>query len=518
MATSKKNLNLSESKKIAAEILDRIKKYQTVPMMQRVGNVLTVGDGVAYVSGLSQVQNSELVKFPGDIYGVTLNLEKNRVGVIILGDWTRIKEGDEVTSTGNLLSVPVGEELLGRVLDPLGRPIDGKGKLSLKKLFPVEKIAPDVTKRHPVNTPVQTGIMAIDSMIPIGRGQRELIIGDRGVGKTAIVLDTIINQKRENLICIYVAIGQKASRIAQLIAQLKKYDALDYSIVVAATASDPASYQYLAPYVGCAIGEYFLEKGKDALIIYDDLSKHAWAYRQISLILRRPSGREAYPGDIFYLHSRLLERACRLDEKFGGGSLTALPIIETQAGDLSSYIPTNVISITDGQIYLEGDLFYAGIRPAINVGLSVSRVGGNAQVKAMKQVAGSLRLDLAQFRALASFSQFAADLDPQTRMQLERGTRLQELLKQSQYQPVPIEQQIVLIFTGTAGFLDDVPVAEISLIKKELVNYLTLTQGTLLKAIKKEKKLTGEMTNQLKKVLTDFKKQYIKLEEKEKSK
>lgn len=492
---------------IAQEILARIKKYEVTPKTQRVGSVLSVSDGVAYVSGLTQVQSSELVKFPQNIYGVTLNLERSRVGVIIIGDWSKISEGDEVVSTGKLLSIPVGEELLGRIVDPLGRTLDGKGSLSLKKSYPIEKIAPDVTKRHPVNTPVQTGVMAIDSLIPIGRGQRELIIGDRGVGKTAVVLDTIINQKNEDLVCIYVAIGQKTSRIAQVVDLLKKYGAMEYTIVVAASAADPASYQYLAPYAGCTIGEYFLDKGKDALVIYDDLSKHAWAYRQISLILRRPSGREAYPGDIFYLHSKLLERACRLDEKYGGGSLTALPIIETQAGDFSSYIPTNVISITDGQLYLEGDLFYAGIRPAINVGLSVSRVGGNAQVKAMKQVAGSLRLELAQYRALASFSQFASDLDPQTRAQLERGARLQELLKQPQYSPVAVEEQVVLIFAASNGYLDDLAIHEISDFKKQILEFIKSQDNKLLKQIKKEKKMSEEITKSLTKVLDEFKKQ-----------
>lgn len=495
-------------KSIAGEIISRIEKYQVKYSSQKIGNVLKVSDGVCYISGLSQVQTLEIIKFPGNIYGVTLNLEKNQVGAIILGDWSAISEGDEVTATGRLLSVPVGKELIGRVIDPLGNPLDGKGKLNLSKYNPVEKIAPDVTKRYPVNTPVQTGIISIDSMIPIGRGQRELIIGDRGVGKTQIVLDTIINQKKEKLVCIYVAIGQKSSRIAQVIDQLTKHQAMDYTIVVSASAADPVSFQYLAPFAGCAIGEYFMEKGMDALVVYDDLSKHAWAYRQISLILRRPSGREAYPGDIFYLHSRLLERACRVDEKYGGGSLTALPIIETQAGDVSAYIPTNVISITDGQIYLESDLFYAGIRPAINVGLSVSRVGGNAQIKALRQVAGSLRLDLAQYRALASFSQFASDLDPATRQQLERGNRLQELLKQAQFSPLPIEEQIVVIFAGTQGFFDQIPVEQISLIKKELLEYFRENYNKLLINIKKEGKLSDELTADLKKTILLFLKKH----------
>ncbi len=498
---------VSETKVIAEEILARIKKYTPAVKAQRVGEVLSVADGVAYVSGLSEVRSSELVRFPKDIYGVTLNLEKNKVGIIILGDWTKISQGDEVLATGQLLSIPVGEDLLGRVVDPLGRPLDGGGPIPAKKHYPIEKIAPDVIKRRPVNTPVQTGIMAIDSLIPIGRGQRELIIGDRGVGKTALVLDTIINQKNENLICIYVAIGQKTSRIAQVIDYLKKYEAFPYTIVVAASAADPVSYQYLAPYAGCAIGEYFLDQGKDALVIYDDLTKHAWAYRQISLILRRPSGREAYPGDIFYLHSKLLERACRLDEAYGGGSLTALPIIETQAGDFSAYIPTNVISITDGQIYLEADLFYAGIRPAINIGLSVSRVGGNAQIKAMKQVAGSLRLDLAQYRALASFSQFAADLDKETKAQLERGARLQELLKQVQFAPIPVEEQVILIFAATNGYLDDLAIHQIADFKKNFLDFVKARYSKVLKVIKKAKKLEEETIKTLKKVLNEYKQQ-----------
>ncbi len=500
----------SRNNSVKEEILKRISKYETSAKTQRVGTVVKISDGVAYVDGLSSVKNSEIVKFSNEIYGVTLNLEKDYVGTIILGDWTKIAEGDEVAATGSLLSIPVGEDMIGRVVDPMGRTIDGKGKLNLKTRNPIEKIAPDVTMRHPVNTPVQTGIMAIDAMIPIGRGQRELIIGDRGVGKTAITMDTIINQKGQDLICIYVAIGQKTSRIAQVIDQLRKFRAMDYTIVVSASASDPASYQYLAPYAGCAIGEYFLQKGKDALVIYDDLSKHAWAYRQISLILRRPSGREAYPGDIFYLHSKLLERACRLDSKYGGGSLTALPIIETQAGDLSAYIPTNVISITDGQLYLEADLFYAGIRPAINVGLSVSRVGGNAQTKAMKQVAGKLRLDLAQYRALASFSQFASDLDPITRSQLERGVRIQEILKQPQYSPVPLEEQVVLIYAGTEGLLDDISLESITSFKERLIEYVRVQESGLLKTISKERKLDDKLIKELRQAVEEFRKTFDK--------
>ncbi|MBI2029129.1 F0F1 ATP synthase subunit alpha [Candidatus Gottesmanbacteria bacterium] len=503
---------MAQSKNITSYILESIKKYQPSSTTKRVGQVIAVSDGVAYASGLHEVAYSELVKFQNGVYGVTLNLEKTKVGVIILGEWTGISEGTEVEATGKLLSVPVGDELIGRVVDPLGRAIDGKGRLNLKKFNPIEKIAPDVTKRYPVTTPVQTGIMAIDGMIPVGRGQRELIIGDRGVGKTAIVLDTIINQKKQNLVCIYVAIGQKTSRIAQVVDSLNKYGAMDYTIVVSASAADPASYQYLAPYTGCAIGEYFLDKGKDALVIYDDLSKHAWAYRQISLILRRPSGREAYPGDIFYLHSRLLERACRLDQKYGGGSLTALPIIETQAGDVSAYIPTNVISITDGQIFLEGDLFYAGIRPAINVGISVSRVGGNAQIKAMKQVAGSMRLDLAQYRALASFSQFASDLDPKTRAQLDRGIRMQELLKQPQYEPTPVNIQVAIIYAANKGMFDLVSVDKVAKLKEEFISFIK-TENKILKAIINEQKVSSDIEKSLDNAIDKFQKQYMPIEQ-----
>ncbi len=394
----------SDTATITKEIIEKLKNYTPSVSVGFKGEVREISDGVAKILGLPNLSYSEMVEFPQSTLGVAINLEEDEIGTIVLGDYLHIKEGDQVKGTGRLLSIGVSEKLIGRVIDPLGKPLDGKPAVSTKTFYPIEKIAPGVTKRQPVNTPLQTGIKAIDSMIPIGRGQRELIIGDRGTGKTAITIDTIINQKDQNVICIYVAIGQKASRVAGIIDTLQKYDALDHTIIVAANASDPASLQYVAPYTGCAIGEYFMDQGKDALVIYDDLSKHAWAYRQISLILRRPSGREAYPGDVFYLHSRLLERACRLNKEEGGGSLTALPIIETQAGDMSAYIPTNVISITDGQIYLESDLFYAGIRPAINVGTSVSRVGGAAQIKAMKQVAGKLRLDLAQYRELAAFS------------------------------------------------------------------------------------------------------------------
>jgi len=463
---------------------------------------------VAEITGLSKVSNQELVEFPQKIFGLVFNLEKDKVGAIVLGDWKKLRQGDEVLSTSELLSIPVGEELIERVINPLGQPLDGRGRIKTKKFYPIEKIAPGVTLREPVNNPVQTGIKAIDSMIPIGRGQRELIIGDRGTGKTALCLDTIINQKGKDLICIYVAIGQKSSRIARVVDSLKKYQALSHTVVVAANASDPASWQYLAPYAGCAIGEYFLDQGKDALVIYDDLTKHAWAYREISLVLRRPSGREAYPGDIFYLHSRLLERACKLSKKYGGGSLTALPIIETQAGDLSAYIPTNVISITDGQIYLESDLFYAGIRPAVNVGLSVSRVGGAAQIRAMKQVTGKLRLDLAQYRELAAFTQFTAELDPKTKALIERGARMVELLKQGQFEPLEVEKQVALIFAGTEGLLDDVNVNKMEEFETKYLEFLDKFYPSLLRQISKEKKLKTEVSEALKRAVLEFKEKY----------
>lgn len=491
--------------------VDLIRKLKTsVPSLEMgfTGKVLEVADGVAKISGLRDVAYSEMVEFTGGIKGVAINLEEEQVGVIVLGDYLKIREGQEVKGTGKLLSVGVGETLIGRTIDPLGNPLDGKGAIEIKTYYPIEKIAPGVTKRTPVNTPLQTGLKAVDSMIPIGRGQRELIIGDRATGKTALVLDTIINQKEENVVCIYVAIGQKASRVAQIIDILKRHQSLGHTIIVAANASDSASLQYLAPYAGCAIGEYFMDKGKDALVIYDDLTKHAWAYRQISLVLRRPSGREAYPGDIFYLHSRLLERACRLSNQFGGGSLTALPIIETQAGDVSAYIPTNVISITDGQIYLESDLFYAGVRPAINVGLSVSRVGGAAQVKGMKQVAGRLRLDLAQYRELAAFVQFASDLDEKTKAQIERGSRMVELLKQRQFIPMSVEKQIALLFAAASGYLDDVSLPRISEFEAKYLEYMQTVHSTLFKKIKKAGSLSPELMEDLKKAIEDFKKNF----------
>ncbi|OGG13018.1 F0F1 ATP synthase subunit alpha [Candidatus Gottesmanbacteria bacterium RIFCSPHIGHO2_01_FULL_39_10] len=494
--------------KITQDILKRLKSYSPQVSSGFQGTVTSVGDGVARVTGLANLAYSEMVEFPHGVEGVAINLEEDEIGVIILGDYLKINEGDKVKGTGRLLSVGVSDKLVGRVIDPLGKPLDGKPAVSSQKLYPIEKIAPGVTQRQPVNTPLQTGLKAIDSMIPIGRGQRELIIGDRGTGKTAVGIDTIINQKDENVICIYVAIGQKTSRIAQIVDVLARNGALDHTIIVSAAASEPASLQYIAPYTGTAIGEYFMDKGQDALVIFDDLSKHAWAYRQISLILRRPSGREAYPGDIFYLHSRLLERACRLNKENGGGSLTALPIIETQAGDISAYIPTNVISITDGQIFLEPDLFYAGVRPAINVGISVSRVGGSAQVKAMKQVAGKLRLDLAQYRELAAFAQFSTDLDTATKNQLERGSRMVELLKQKQYVPLSVEKQIVLIYAGTFGFLDDIPLTKIAEFESKYLEYMESVHKKLLSEIKKEAKIGEANEEKLKKAITDFKKSF----------
>jgi len=456
----------------AAEIADIIRRQiediETTIDMSEVGTVISVGDGIARIYGLDGVMAGELLEFPQEVFGLALNLEDDNVGCVLMGEVHLVQEGDEVRRTKRILDIPVGPGLVGRVVDPLGRPLDGKGPVDSAERYPLERIAPGVVERQPVKEPMQTGIMAIDSMIPIGRGQRELIIGDRQTGKTAVILDTIINQKGTGNICIYVAIGQKASTVAQVVAILEKHGAMDHTIVVAATASQPAPLQYLAPYAGCALGEYFLYNSGHAVCFYDDLTKHAQAYREISLLLRRPPGREAYPGDVFYLHSRLLERAAKLHESKGGGSLTALPVIETQMGDVSAYIPTNVISITDGQIYLETDLFYAGQRPAVNVGLSVSRVGGNAQIKAMKSIAGSLRLDLAQYRELAAFAQFGSDLDKTTQNQLARGERLMEILKQGQYVPVAVELQIVSIFTATKGFLDQMTVSAIGAFEPHL--------------------------------------------------
>jgi F-type H+-transporting ATPase subunit alpha len=496
---------------IVSIIKHQIEHFESTVALANVGTVVEVGDGIARIHGLEKVGYHELLQFPHDIMGLALNLEEDNVGAIILGDCSQIKEGDEVRATGKVVEVPVGEALLGRVVDPLGRPRDGKGAIRTTKTRPVERVAPDVTKRRPVDTPVMTGIKAIDSMIPIGRGQRELIIGDRFTGKSAIVLDTIIAQKGGDLFCIYVAIGQKASKVAQVVASLEKHGAMEHTIVVTADASDPAPLQYLAPYSGCAMGEEFMEQGKDALIIYDDLYKHAWAYRQLSLLLRRPPGREAYPGDVFYLHSRLLERAAKLAPEYGGGSLTALPIIETQAGDISAYIPTNVISITDGQIYLETDLFNAGIRPAINVGLSVSRVGSAAQYKAMRQVAARLRLELAQFRELQAFAQFgAADLDKATRDQLERGRRITEALKQPQFSPMSLGKQVMIIYAATNGYLDDVPVDEITSWEARFHKFMEAYHPEVEQKINTEKEMKPETEEALKAAILEFKKSITK--------
>ncbi|MGQ9586454.1 MAG: F0F1 ATP synthase subunit alpha [Anaerolineae bacterium] len=490
---------------IAARIKEQIIRFEAPTEEVDVGRVLEVGDGIARVSGLSGALVSELLAFPHGVMGIAFNLEVDEVGVILMGEDTLIREGDLVRSTGQIASVPVGEALIGRVVNALGEPVDGKGPIRTDKRRPVERIAPNVVRRKSVDTPVQTGIKAIDSMIPIGRGQRELIIGDRQTGKTALAIDTIINQKGKDLICIYVAIGQKQAQVAQVVATLEKYGAMDHTIVVVASASEPAALQYLAPYAGCAMGEEFMEQGKDALIVYDDLLKHAWAYRQVSLLLRRPPGREAFPGDVFYLHSRLLERAAKMHPNYGGGSLTALPIIETQAGDVSAYIPTNVISITDGQIYLESDLFYAGIRPAVNAGLSVSRVGGAAQTKAMKQVAGRLRIEHAQYRELAAFAQFGADLDKATRDQLERGGRIQEVLKQPQYQPLPLANQVCILYTVIYGYLDDVPIPKIQAFEAAFHQFMDTAHPEILQDIESRKVLSEETEAALKAAIQEFK-------------
>jgi len=497
---------MARAQDIAYVIKQQIEQFGAVVSQVDVGTVVEVGDGIAHIHGLSGVKYNELLEFPHGVIGLALNLEEDSVGAILLGEYAEIKEGDEVKCTGRIVEVPAGEGMIGRVVNPLGQPIDGKGPISYESTRPVEIIAPNVVLRKSVDTPVQTGIKAIDSMIPIGRGQRELIIGDRSTGKTAIALDTIINQKGGDLICIYVAIGQKASKVVQTVATLEEYGAMEHTIVVAANSAESAALQYLAPYAGCAFGEEFMEKGRDALVIYDDLSKHAWAYRQISLLLRRPAGREAYPGDVFYLHSRLLERSAKLADEKGGGSLTALPIIETQANDISAYIPTNVISITDGQIYLETELFNAGIRPAMNVGLSVSRVGGNAQLKAMRKVAGRLRMELAQYREMATFAQFGtADLDRATRMQLERGQRSTEILKQPQYKPVPVENQVMILYAVTNGYLDDVPVSAIRDAEEAFQKYMETNHPDVGKTIASEKTLSDETEEKLKKALDAFK-------------
>ncbi|MFA4831078.1 MAG: F0F1 ATP synthase subunit alpha [Patescibacteria group bacterium] len=468
---------------IINELKKNIASFEKTVQVEEIGAVIEVGDGIARMNGLTKCQSQEMLEFPGGTFGVALNLEEETVGAIILGDYHHIKEGDTVKRTGKILSVPVGEAVIGRVVNTLGQPIDGKGEIKANKFYPMERIAPGVMTRQPVTRPVQTGIKAIDALIPIGRGQRELIIGDRQTGKTAVAIDAIINQKGKDMICIYVAVGQKESKVARIMAELEKHGAMEYTIIVMAGASDPAPMTYLAPYAGVAMAEYFADQGKDVLCVYDDLTKQAWAYREISLLLRRPPGREAYPGDVFYLHSRLLERACCLNKENGGGSITALPIIETQAGDVTAYIPTNVISITDGQIFLETDLFYKGIRPALNVGLSVSRVGGAAQIKSMKKVAGKLKMSLAQFRELEAFSQFASDLDPETKKQISRGQRLTELLKQPQYSPVPVAEQIAAIYAVSNGYWDEVEVKNIPETEKKFVGFMRKSKSVLLEKL-----------------------------------
>ena len=500
---------MAKGQEIVSIIKKQIEQFGTQINLVDVGTVIGVGDGIARIYGLAGVKYNEMLQFPGDVMGIALNLEEDSVAAILLGDAGNIKEGDEVRATGKIAEVPVGEALIGRVVDPLGRPLDGKGPIKTKNTRPLERVAPNVVSRKSVNTPVQTGIKAIDSMIPIGRGQRELIIGDRSTGKTAIALDTIVNQKNGDLLCIYVAIGQKAAKVAQVVANLEAQGAMEHTIVVAANGSESVALQYLAPYAGCAIGEDFMENGKDALIVYDDLSKHGWAYRQLSLLLRRPPGREAYPGDVFYLHSRLLERAARLSDEFGGGSLTALPIIETQAGDVSAYIPTNVISITDGQIYLEPDLFNAGIRPALNIGISVSRVGSSAQTKAMKKVAAKLKLAMAQYRELAAFAQFGtSELDKATKLQIDRGKRIEEVLKQLQFEPMPVENQVIIIFAAINGFIDDLPVEKVKEFENRLLSSIKTTNAELVNRLAKEKNFDDKMESEMKDAIADFKKSF----------
>jgi len=495
---------------IASAFRQEIKQFGTALTMVDVGVVVEIGDGIARIHGLTTAKYNELLEFPNEIMGIAMNLEEDSVAAIILGDYTQIKEGDEVQCTGRIAQVPVGEALIGRVVDPLGRPLDGKGAVKTDRTRPVERVAPNVTVRKSVDTPVQTGIKAIDSLIPLGRGQRELIIGDRSTGKTAIAIDTIINQKGGDLTCIYVAIGQKTSKVARVVATLEAQGAMEHTIVVAADSSDSVALQYLAPYSGCTMGEEFMEQGKDALVIYDDLSKHAWAYRQLSLLLRRPPGREAYPGDVFYLHSRLLERAAKYNDEHGGGSLTALPIIETQAGDVSAYIPTNVISITDGQIYLETDLFNAGIRPALNVGISVSRVGSKAQTEAMKQVAGRLRLELAQYRELAAFAQFGTtELDRATRAQLERGQRITEILKQLQYVPMPVEKQVMILYAAINGYIDDVAMEKVGAFETAFHRFMEASHPEVGGAIAGEKEISTETEEALKAAIQEFKQSHF---------
>ena len=491
-------------------IRKQIENFEAGVTVMEVGTVIKIGDGIAEIHGLEKVMAGELLEFPHEVRGLALNLEEDKVGAVLFGEFQAIREGDLVKRTGRIMQVPVGEALVGRVVDVLGNPIDERGPIMTEHYYPVERIAPGVVDRQPVKEPLQTGLKAIDAMVPIGRGQRELIIGDRQTGKTAVAVDTIINQKGKDVICIYVAIGQKASTVAQVVKTLQDYGAMDYTIVIKATASDPAAMQFLAPYSGAAMGEYFRDNGKHALTIYDDLSKQAAAYREISLLLRRPPGREAYPGDVFYLHSRLLERAAKLSDAKGGGSLTSLPIIETQAGDISAYIPTNVISITDGQIFLEADLFNSGFRPAINVGNSVSRVGGSAQIKAMKQVAGTLRLELAQFRELQAFAQFGSDLDKATQAQLARGQRLTEILKQPQYQPMDVEKQVLVIWSATNGHTDDIPVDQVRRFESELLNFVENSHPGLLNSIREKRTITDDIKADLQQALQDFKAMWSK--------
>jgi len=489
---------------ISSLIQKQIEGFEEGIELKETGRVISVGDGIARIYGLGNAMSGELLEFPGGLSGMVLNLEEDNVGAVLLGRDDDIKEGDEVKRTGRIMEVPIGPELVGRVVDGIGQPIDGKGPIKTEKFGPIERIAPGVIDRKSVHEPMQTGIKAIDGMIPIGRGQRELIIGDRQTGKTAVAIDAIINQKGQNMFCIYVAIGQKRSTVARVVKMLEQHDAMKYTIVVSASASDPAPMQFIAPYAGCAMGEYFRDNGQHCLIVYDDLSKQAAAYRQVSLLLRRPPGREAYPGDVFFLHSRLLERSAKVSDELGAGSMTALPIIETQAGDVSAYIPTNVISITDGQIYLETDLFYSGVRPAINVGLSVSRVGGAAQIKGMKQVAGSLRLDLAQYREMAAFAQFGSDLDAATQAQLHRGERLVELLKQGQYKPLSVVQQIISLFAGVRGLVDDIPVADIQKFESGLLNFMEDKHQALIDKIAEAKKLDDDSESQLTAAIEEF--------------
>ena len=494
---------------ISQIIRNQIQDYRTGLVVSEVGTVISAGDGIARVHGLDKVMALELVEFPNDVYGLAFNLEEDNVGAVLFGEFHQVKEGDLVKRTGRIMQVPAGEAMLGRVVDALGRPEDGKGPIATDANMPVERLAPGVVDRQPVAEPLQTGLKAIDSMIPIGRGQRELIIGDRQTGKTAVAIDSIINQRDSGVISIYVAIGQKRSTVAQVVKTLEDAGVMDRCVVISASSSDPATMQYLSPYSGCAIGEYFRDRGEHALIIYDDLSKHAASYREISLLMRRPPGREAFPGDVFYLHSRLLERAAKLSDQRGGGSLTALPVIETQAGDISAYIPTNVISITDGQIYLETDLFYSGVRPAISVGVSVSRVGGSAQMKAMKQIAGTLRLDLAQYRELAAFAQFGSDLDPTSQRQLARGVRLTELLKQPQYAPLAVEKQILIIFAGTQGHLDDLEVTDLGDFEAGLYRFMDTNKASVLQEILDKGTLDDELTQKMNAAISEFKERFL---------